>query len=75
MPYDLPMITVRAYQSFEDMNSGCDIESEFDTIREAKQRAKYYLSEEFRISAEASKRLTYAQIINADGVCIEDFFR
>jgi hypothetical protein len=68
-------IIVRAFQSQSDFdnNSGCVVEFTFDTIKEAKARAKYYLTEEYRKSSEAADRLQYSQVV-ADGQCVADFF-
>jgi hypothetical protein len=42
--------------------TGYDAESSADTIKEAKQRAKYMMSEEERVANEASSRIVKVQI-------------
>lgn len=54
-------------------HSGAAVSFEFDTIREAKERAKYYLTEEYRVRSEASERLGYSQVV-VDGECVADYF-
>ncbi len=68
-------ITVRVYAKQEDVRAyGCELEySHFDTLKEAKEKAKYYLTEDYRRSSEASDRLGYSQVLK-DGKCIYDYF-
>ena len=46
---------------------------ECETIGEAKKLAKRMLSEEYRISAEASATMKYSQVV-VDGECLYDYF-
>ena len=55
--------------------TGFDSEREADSIKEAKRIAKYMLSEECRISNEASECAAYVQIIDRSGDCVHDEFR
>lgn len=68
-------ITVRAIRNIDDQERGWDTEeTRCDTIKEAKSRAKYFLTEEYRNASEASERLTYAQVV-VDDVVMYDYFR
>lgn len=64
--------TVRASMTQESMRSdGCDTESEYDTLKEAKERAKYYVTKEFAKITECE--IGYACVIrNKDGVNVFD---
>lgn len=68
------VITVVAAVSQEQLeNDGCDVEQECQTIAEAKKRAKYYLTEEYKNVAESTTRLRYAQVL-VNGTVEYDFF-
>ena len=75
------LYTVRSYSrcAHEKCNGqvqfieGCEVEEGWDTLREAKARAKYLLSERARISAENSERDVYATV-HRRGECIFDTF-
>lgn len=68
-------ITVRAAYSQEDLEAnGSNVEYDFDTIAEAKRKAKHYLTDDYMHTVEASQPNGYAQII-ADGEVLYDFFR
>ena len=67
-----------AYEACEGNLSritGFDCEDGCDTLTEAKTRAKYLVSEEARISNEASERAVYAQVCNAKGECLWDILK
>jgi hypothetical protein len=51
-------------QGFQTINSdnGCDAERFADTLKEAKQEARYMLSDQYRIASEATSRLALVQI-------------
>lgn len=49
-------------------------EDYFDTMADAKRRAKYVISDDYKRSAELSQPLGYARIMG-DGECVYDFFR
>lgn len=67
-------IKVLAADSQDEMERrGAEIEFSFDTVKEAKERAKYYLTEEYRRVSESSRRLGYAQVL-VNGTCVADFF-
>lgn len=57
----------------------CDVVDKYDTLKEAKRRAKYLLTDEAQRTFEMSEPLRYARItLNGElqnGCCIEDFFR
>ena len=55
-------------------NDGFDVSYRADTLQEAKARARYLLSDEYRRASEASTRLGYAHVINAAGECVADYF-
>jgi hypothetical protein len=69
------VITVTAAKTQEALErDGAEFEhGPFETVKEAKQRAKYYLTEEYRIASESSERLGYAQVL-FDGECQYNFF-
>lgn len=68
-------IEVRAARSQRDvLNHECDIVDEFDTIAEAKRKAKHYLSDEYQRLIEASEPMRYAQVV-VSGECVVDYFR
>ncbi len=60
-------------QEYLELQGSEVIDDKCDTIGEAKRRAKYYLTEEYRNASEASTRLTYSQVL-VDGVCLYDYF-
>ena len=55
-------------------NDGFDVSYRADTLQEAKARARYLLSDEYRRASEASTRLGYAHVINAASECVADYF-
>jgi len=72
----MKQITVAAAKTIEQSEAGQnDVWFDgFDTIAEAKKRAKYYLSDDYMRSGEMSEPLGYAQVI-VDGEVHSDFFR
>ena len=66
--------TIYAYRSQETIDDGCDYDTTADTLAEAKKRARYTVSEEFRQSAEMSTVLGYAQVRNEADEVIFDCF-
>ncbi|MFZ1074776.1 MAG: hypothetical protein WAN50_00150 [Minisyncoccia bacterium] len=68
-------IQVLAYTSFDtyEAGNGCDVEMEFDTLKEARVNAMYYLSEAYRVVSEASERLGYSRVL-LNGECVNDYF-
>jgi hypothetical protein len=68
-------IEVEAAHTQEAVEScQCVVAETADTIAEAKRRAKYVLTDDFRRSAELSSPLGYSRIM-ADGECVYDYFR
>lgn len=68
-------IEVRAAKTQSDvLNHQCDIVDSFDTIAEAKKRAKYYLTDEYQRQIESSAPMGYAQVV-VNGECLYDYFR
>lgn len=55
-------------------NGQAEIGYEFDTIAEAKKRAKHYLTDDFMHLIEASEPMRYAQV-RVNGECVYDYFR
>ncbi len=57
----------------------CDVVFNYDALKEAKSRAKYFLSDDYQRVAEMSEPLAYARILlNGEldrGCCVADFFR
>lgn len=69
---------VRGYRTFGDYerHNGCDIDYDCDTLAEAKQRAKYVLSDDYQRDCEASAPCGYSQVVRlSDGVVMYDCFR
>jgi hypothetical protein len=68
-------IEVQAARSQESLEwSGADHWMDgFETVAEAKAKAKHYLTEEYRRVSESSERLGYARVM-VDGVCVADYF-
>lgn len=68
-------ITILAASSHDALQAkGADVEEKHcETLAEARKRAKYLLSEEYRIRSEASERLGYSQVV-VNGECISDYF-
>lgn len=71
----MKIIKVVAASSLESLeNDGADVEDcNIETIKAAKDRAKYLLTEEFRIASESSQRLGYARVL-VNGECVADYF-
>lgn len=70
-------IVVAGYYSVEDRDNGrgADVFDEYcDTIAEAKERARYMLTDDCSKSCEMSRPLTYSQVL-VNGECHSDFFR
>jgi hypothetical protein len=68
-------IEVRAAHSQEAvLNHQCDTVDSFDTVAEAKKRAKYYLTDEYQRVIESSEPMRYAQVV-VNGECRYDYFR
>jgi hypothetical protein len=55
------------------LNGQANYYRECDTIKKAKAEAKRYLTEDYRILAEASETMKYSQVL-VDGECLYDFF-
>ena len=54
--------------------NGADVEqTQCETVKEAKERAKYYLTEDFMRASESAVRLGYSQVL-VDGKVLHDFF-
>jgi len=53
--------------------NGADVAENSETVGAAKQRARYLLTEEYRLITESSARLGYAQVL-VNGKCVADFF-
>jgi len=66
------IITVVAAPTQEALNvAGATIEVRCDTVKEAKTRARYYLTEGFARYSEMSEALGYAQV-RVDGTNVFD---
>lgn len=67
-------IVVRACRNADDYERGWDVEdTHLETIREAKARARYYLTDTFKDRCETSERLMYSQVVVNDEV-LYDYF-
>ncbi len=71
-----PTITVLAAASRDALDSrGADVEElHCETVAQARKRARYLLSEEYRIASECSERLGYSRVL-VNGICVTDFVR
>ncbi len=69
-------ITVLAAKDVDTLyNRGADVEdAHCETIAEARRRAQYLLTEEYRIASECSCRLGYSRVV-VNGAIIADYFR
>lgn len=67
--------TVLAARDIETLESrGADVEeTHCETGVEARRRARYLLTEEYRIASECSERMGYSRVV-ANGECIADYF-
>lgn len=66
---------VAAGRTQESFERGWDIDYGCDTMKEARSRAKYLLTEEYMLAAEMSEPLGYSQVLNSKGECVADFFQ
>jgi len=67
-------ITVAVAETQSDMDRiGPQWEDEFDTIKQAKAKAQYFLTEEYRNVIETTTVYGYAQV-RVNGECLYDFF-
>jgi hypothetical protein len=70
----IKQITVRACRNVDSYERGWDVEQEHMlTMAEAKQKAKYYLTDAFMNACEASERLGYSQVL-VNGEVMYDYF-
>lgn len=68
-------IVVRAAVSQEALeNNGAAIEMEEETLKAAKTRARYYVTDAYAKASESSTALGYACVL-VDGACVFDVFR
>ncbi len=68
-------IFVLACESQRDVLDGqCAVSDECDTVKEAKHRAKYVLTDAFQRSCEMARPLGYSQVV-VNGECVYDYFR
>lgn len=67
------VIKVLAAINQEGILNDVHTETEWETIKTAKAKAKYYLSEEYMRVCESATRLGYAQVL-VNGDCIADYF-
>jgi hypothetical protein len=67
-------VVVRACRNANDYERGWDAEEmHLETIKDAKARAKYLLTDEYRNVCEASERLMYSQVV-VNGEVMHDYF-
>lgn len=52
----------------------CDLVNDFETVAQAKQQARRYLTDDYQKLSEASEPLRYAQVV-VNGECVADYFR
>jgi hypothetical protein len=70
---DLPKYTLLGYTSEEgiDDGRGCDSETGADTLKEAKKKAKYWLTEDYMHACESSQRIQVVRILR-DGEVLHE---
>jgi hypothetical protein len=67
-------IVILAAKSQDELEKGADVEERNClTVAEAKRRAKYFLTEEYRVASESSERLGYSQVL-VNNECVADYF-
>lgn len=68
-------ITVLAATTIDTLESiGADVEdTHFETVQSAIRRARYLLTEDYRIASESSQCLGYSRVVVNDK-CVADFF-
>ena len=64
---------VAGYTQTNVLDGNINYSRECETIKEAKAEAKRYLTEDYRILAEASETMRYSQVL-VDGECLYDYF-
>lgn len=65
--------TVQAYTNAAHIGKWLEVEQDgFSNIKEAKARAKYYLTADYQRASESSERLGYARVL-LNGDCVADF--
>ncbi len=71
----MKQITVLAARSIDALEAkGADVEElHYETLVEARKRAKYLLTDTYRQRSEASERLGYSRVI-LNGEVINDYF-
>ena len=69
-------ITVLAASTQRDvLEKNCDVEyTHFETLKEARERAKYILTDDHMRHIESSVPMNYSQVI-LNGECVSDYFR
>ncbi len=60
--------------SFTIQDGSPVFDDQADTLAEAKRKARYFLSEAFRVSGEMTYRAGYARVENEQGECVFDCF-
>lgn len=60
-------------QGFQTLNTerSCDVERTADTLKNARKKAKYMLSDDYRRASEASSRLATVQIWKGEELIAE----
>lgn len=72
-PKHIEVIAARTQRAVEDKQGDVAFDY-FDTIGEARRKAKHYLTDEYQRTSEASEPLNYAQVC-VNGECVADYFR
>lgn len=67
------VLAARTQDELDAKGADVEVRNGYDTIAEAKKRAKYFLTEEYRLVSEASERLGYSQVL-VNGECVADYF-
>jgi hypothetical protein len=73
-PYQGKYLVVAAYSQEDLRENGSNVEFDFDTLAEAKRKAKYYLTDEYQHVSESSQPNGYSQVLK-DGEVIADYYR
>lgn len=66
---------VRAFRFQAVEREGCSFDAGYDTLKEARERARYVIGQGFMKQAEMSQPFGYVQVLNRfTGECHNDYF-
>lgn len=68
----IKVLAAESREAFERLGAVVVLDH-FQTLRQARERARHLLTEDYRLTCEASERLGYAQVL-VNEECEYDFF-